>query len=88
MEQCNDERPQRIIMEGKINFSFGKNGLGLSDELVNIGNLIKLLSKDNYVYMVDSFVDACDDVYDLKFEVIPHQDNSWVFEDKTNTENE
>lgn len=88
MEQCNYERPSRIVMEGKINFSFGKNGLGLSDELIKIGNLINLLSKDNHVYLVDSFIDACDDVYDLKFEVIPHIENKWMFEDKTNTENE
>lgn len=78
MEQCNDVRPSRIVMEGKINFSFGKNGLGLSDEFIKIGELIKLLSKDNYIYMTDSFIDACDDVYDLKFKVIPHENNAWM----------
>lgn len=86
MEQCNDRRPSKIVMEGKINFSFGKNGLGLSDEFIKIGELIKLLSKDNYIYMIDSFIDACDDVYDLKFDVIPHEDNAWMVasdDDKT-----
>lgn len=82
MKECNDERPSRIVMEGKINFSFGKNGQGLSDELIKIGELINLLSKDNYIYIVDSFIDACDDVYDLKFNVIPHEENAWMLEEK------
>ena len=38
-----------------------------------------MLSKDNYVYMIDLFIDACDDVYDLKFNIIPHEDNVWMF---------
>ena len=57
MEQCNNVRPSKIVMEGKINFSFGKNGLGLSDELIKIGEVINQLSKDNYIYMIDSNID-------------------------------
>ena len=86
MEQYDDRRPSKIVVKGKINFSFGKNGLGLSDEFIKIGELINFLSKDNYIYMTDSFIDTCDDVYDLKFDVIPHEGNEWMIasdDDKT-----
>jgi hypothetical protein len=40
------ERERKIAIEGKMSFSFGKNGLGLTDELIQIGELVKTLSKD------------------------------------------
>lgn len=59
-----------------ITFSFGKNGWGLSDEFISIGNRIKELSQTNNVYLVDAKIDACDDVYDLIFEIHPHCEQS------------
>ena len=76
-----EERRMRIVMKGEINFSFGKNGQGLSDELLEVGKIINELSKENHVYMKESFIDACDDVYDLKFEVVPKNGNEWKVED-------
>ena len=81
------ERERKIVIEGMMNFSFGKNGQGLTDELVQIGTLIQTLSKDNHIYIEDSFIDACDDVYDLKFHITPHDENKWMLERKFNTQN-
>jgi hypothetical protein len=75
------ERERKVVMHGVINFSFGKNGRGLSDELLEIGKFINTLSKDNHVYMTDSFIDECDDVYDLKFRVTPYKENAWMVKD-------
>ena len=81
-------RVRKIVVDGMINFSFGKNGQGLSDELIQIGTLINQLSADNHVYLEESFIDACDDVYDLKFKVIPNDENKWMIEKSfTNGEN-
>jgi hypothetical protein len=74
------ERERKIVIEGMMNFSFGKNGQGLTDELIQIGELVKTLSKDNHIYIEDSFIDACDDVYDLKFHITPHEENKWMME--------
>lgn len=58
-------------MKGDIQYSFGKNGHGLSDELIKLGEKIKKLSKNNNVYMRDAKLDACDDVYSISFDVKP-----------------
>lgn len=58
-------------MKGDAVYTFGKNGLGLTDELIKLGKEIKKLSKDNNVYLRDSSIDACDDVYTLSFDVSP-----------------
>ena len=79
MSEC-QERERKIVIEGMMNFSFGKNGQGLTDELIQIGELVKTLSKDNHIYIEDSFIDACDDVYDLKFHITPHKENRWMLE--------
>ena len=76
------ERERKIVVEGKMNFSFGKNGLGLTDELIQIGELVKTLSKDNHIYIEEAFIDSCDDVYDLKFHITPHKENEWMLNKK------
>ena len=77
------ERERKLVVSGKMNFSFGKNGSGLTNELLQIGELIEYLSKDNHIYIEDAFIDSCDDVYDLKFQIIPHEENEWMLKEKT-----
>ena len=55
------------IEESKLSINFGKNGYGLTDELITIGKRVKELSKYNLVYLSDSFIDTLDDVYQLTF---------------------
>lgn len=75
-----NELVSRMSETQTITFSFGKNGWGLSDEFISIGNRIKELSKYNNVYLIDAKIDAMDDVYDLTFEVHPHEENSAVMD--------
>ena len=82
LEQVNQERERKIVINGTMCFSFGKNGQGLSDEFIQIGNLINTLSKDNHIFIEEAFIDACDDVYDLKFNIVPHEENKWMLEKK------
>lgn len=82
------ERERKIVVDGTLNYSFGKNGPGLSDEFLLIGNLIDTLSKDNHIYLEKAFIDACDDVYDLKFRIIPHRENAWMVADPVATQQE
>lgn len=63
-----------------ITFSFGKNGWGLSDEFISIGNRIKELSKQYNVYLTDARIDTMDDVYDLTFELHRHEENSTIID--------
>lgn len=51
----------------ELTIDFGKNMMGLSDELIKIGEKINELSKTNRVLMRDAFIDECDDVYQFKF---------------------
>lgn len=51
--------------ENKITYKFGKNGQGLTDELIMLGEVVKELSKTHRVYLSDSFIDEVDDVYAL-----------------------
>ena len=75
-----ETRKNKIVVKGIINFSFGKNGQGLSNELIEIGTLIKQLSEDNHIHLIESSIDAVDDVYDLKFKIIPREENSYMIE--------
>lgn len=59
-----------------ITFSFGKNGWGLSDEFISIGNRIKALSEIYNVYLTNAQIDSLDDVYDLTFELYPHTEDN------------
>ena len=54
----------------ELEINFGKNGRGLSDELIGIGEKINELSKKHKaIYLVDTFVDLADDVYMFKFKL-------------------
>lgn len=66
----------KMLETQTITFSFGKNGWGLSDEFISIGNRIKELSQTNNVYLVDAKIDTMDDVYDLTFEMHPFSKKS------------
>lgn len=66
----------KMLETQTITFSFGKNGWGLSDEFISIGNRIKELSQTNNIYLADAKIDACDDVYDLTFELRPHTESN------------
>jgi len=57
--------------ETELIINFGKNMLGLSDELITIGEKINELSKTNRVYLRDTFVDELDDVYQFTFVLFP-----------------
>ena len=50
-----------------LTISFGKNGWGLSDELIKAGQIIQEYSKTNNVYISKCFIDELDDVYDFVF---------------------
>ena len=49
-----------------MSYKFGKNGQGLTDELIILGNIVKELSKKHRVYLTDPFFDALDDIYTVK----------------------
>ena len=61
----------------KITYEFGKNGWGLSDELIKIGKDIKKLSKNNNVYIDKTNIDTLDDVYDLTVSTEPITEGAW-----------
>lgn len=77
INEVNEGEITKNTSGNKITYSFGKNGLGLSDEFIKIGKDIKKLSKDNHVYLEKSFIDALDDVYDLIFAVHPIKEGAW-----------
>lgn len=55
----------------EIQVHFGKNGLGLTNELIIIGEQIKELSKKGLVYIRECFIDEVDDVYNFTFAYKP-----------------
>lgn len=75
------ERERHIYVSGRIAFSFGKNGGGLSDEFDIINQVTNLFSKDNFVTMHKSFIDQCDDVYDLIFDIEPKKNVDYLLKD-------
>ena len=54
--------------EGVLKISFGKNGWGLSDELIKIGKVVHEYSKKNNIYIKKCIIDTLDDVYDIELE--------------------
>ena len=54
--------------KGILKISFGKNGWGLSDELIKIGKVIHEYSKKNNIYIKKCIIDTLDDVYDIELE--------------------
>lgn len=80
-------KQNKILINGTLIYSFGKNGTGISDEFEQLNDIIEPLSKDNYVYLTDSSIDGLDDVYSLKFNIIPRNENEQyfnIFETKKN----
>jgi len=61
------EKEKQLNTEKELTIDFGKNGLGLNDEIVKIGKRIEELSINNTIYLRDAFIDELDDVYQLKF---------------------
>lgn len=55
----------------ELTIDFGKNMMGITDELIKIGEFIKEISDDNLVYIRDAFIDEIDDVYQFKFVYYP-----------------
>lgn len=54
----------------EIKFTFGKNGQGITDELIKIGEKINKLSDDNKIYIKDAFIDTADDIYEITILVL------------------
>lgn len=54
--------------KGVLKISFGKNGWGLSDELIKIGKVVHEYSKKNNIYIKKCIIDTLDDVYDIELE--------------------
>jgi len=53
--------------ERELSIDFGKNMMGLTDELIIIGKRIEKLSKEHRVLIKDTFIDTTDDVYQFTF---------------------
>ena len=71
----------RMYLKGRLAFSFGKNGEGLSDEFEIIDKITKIFSGDNYITIHKSFIDQCDDVYDLVFDIEPKNNIDYLLKD-------
>ena len=54
--------------KGILTISFGKNGWGLSDELIKIGKVVQEYSRQNNIYIKKCIIDTLDDVYDIELE--------------------
>lgn len=54
----------------EIMIHFGKNGQGLTDEFIVIGEFIKRLSEKAHIYITEAYIDGLDDVYDIKINYI------------------
>ena len=52
--------------KGILTISFGKNGWGLSDELIKIGKIVQEYSRQNNIYIKKCVIDTLDDVYDIE----------------------
>ena len=48
-----------------IYINFGKNGLGLTTDFIEIGKFIERLSQTSFVYIHSTFIDELDDVYTI-----------------------
>ena len=75
------ENRERIFLKGRLAYSFGKNGGGLSNEFNLLNQLISVFGKDNFITMHKSFIDQLDDVYDLVFDISPREDVDYLFKD-------
>jgi len=75
-------RENHLYFKGKLTYSFGKNGGGLSDEFDIINQIVKLFSKDNFISIHKSFVDQADDIYDLIFDILPKENVDYLLVDE------
>lgn len=75
------ERERHIFFTGRLAFSFGKNGQGLSDEFDIINQITKLLASDNFITIHKTFIDQLDDVYDIVFDVQPRMNVDYLTKD-------
>ena len=74
-------RDSHLYLEGRLAYSFGKNGQGLTNEFDIINQIINLFGKDNFITMHKSFIDQCDDVYDLIFDIEPRNEVDYLLKD-------
>ena len=74
-------RENKLYIEGRLAYSFGKNGKGLTDEFETINLIMKLFSKDNYITIHKSFIDQTDDVYDIVFDISPRENVNYLLKD-------
>lgn len=75
------KRENKLYLEGRLAYSFGKNGGGLSNEFDILNQLINLFGKDNFITMHKSIIDQTDDVYDLIFDIAPKENVDYLFKD-------
>ena len=75
------ERENKLYLKGRLAYSFGKNGGGLSNEFDLINQLINLFGKDNFITISKSFIDQMDDVYDLVFDISPRENVNYLMDD-------
>lgn len=75
-------RESHLYFEGRLAYSFGKNGQGLTNEFEILNQLTNLFGKDNFITIHKSFIDQCDDVYDLIFDVTPREKVDYLLKDE------
>lgn len=61
-----------------IEYIFGKNGQGITKELILLGKEIYKISQTHHVYLNDPHFDNCDDVYDFTIDCIPFDNESYI----------
>jgi len=74
----------RLFLKGRLAYSFGKNGQGLTNEFDIINQIISLFGKDNFITMHKSTIDQVDDVYDLVFDITPKENVDYLLKDTKN----
>ena len=62
---------KKSLQGGTLKVSFGKNGWGITDELIKIGKIVHKISQQFNIYLDECKIDKLDDVYELIF----HYDN-------------
>ena len=72
-EPTNPAVQSAVQIEKLCKFTFGKNGTGITDELVTVGEYIKKLSENNNVYMSQVKGDPIEDNYVMVFSVYDHE---------------
>ena len=72
LEMDANKLPAKVTVDddhkGTLKVSFGKNGWGLSTELIRIGEIVHKVSKEYNIYLKECKIDELDDVYDFVFD--------------------